>query len=117
MTTNPIRSPQHGPAVALVELLAEHPELPALDWSLRPNGNLTGYLYDLPNLNAAVGAFRAVLGGSTLESEHATELGTRWFAVQLFTTWRDVEVHITLGSVARSVVVPSSVVLGREVAA
>lgn len=117
MKTNPIRSPQHGPAVALVELLTEHPELPALDWSLRPNGNLTGYLYDLPNLDAVVRDFMAVLGGTTLPSEHTTDMGARWFAVQIFATWRDVEVHITLGSVARHVVQPSQVVLGREVAA
>lgn len=118
MNEKRIPSPQHGGVLALLELITEHPELPPMSWNMMPAGNLSGALFDLPDVEAVLTAVTAVLGeGTRLRSEHEKADGSRWRAVQVWAVWRDVRVHVVLGSVAQPVLTPSEVVLGREVAA
>lgn len=117
MNEKRIPSPQHAPVLALLELVTEHPELPPMSWNMMPTGSLSGALFDLPDVDAVLAAVTAVLGdGTVLRSEHEKTDGSRWRSVQVWAVWRDVRVHVVLGSVAQSVVAPSQVALGREVA-
>lgn len=120
MNEKRIPSPQHAPVLALLELITEHPELPPMSWNLSADGHLSGALFDLPDVDAAFAAVTAVLGGGSgapMWTEHERSDGSRWRAVQVWPVWRDVRVHVVLGSVSSQVVEPSQVVLGREVAA
>lgn len=118
MNEKRIPSPQHAPVLALLELVTEHPELSPMSWSLSADGHLSGALFDLSDMDAVFASVTAVLGGdSTMRSEHEKADGSRWRSVQVWSVWRDVRVHVVLGSVATPVLTPSQVVLGREVAA
>jgi hypothetical protein len=89
------RSSQRGPAVALAQLLSEHPELPAIRWELAADGHLSGLsMYMEADIRPVMAEYAAVLGGVPDTRWHEdTELCTSW----LFTRWRDVAVSITLG--------------------
>jgi hypothetical protein len=89
------RSSQRGPAVALAQLLSEHPELPAIRWELAADGHLSGLsMYMEADVRPVAAAYAVVLGGVPDTRWHEdTELCTSW----LYTTWRDVPVSITLG--------------------
>lgn len=92
------RSSQRGPAVALAQLLSEHPELPAIRWELAADGHLSGLsMYMETDIRPVAAAYAAVLGGVPDVRWHEdTELCTAW----LWTTWRDVPVSIMLGCAA-----------------
>lgn len=105
-----IPNPQHGPALALAELITEHPELPRLTWSMTSCGHLSGSKFDLPDVDAAARLFVAVLGGTPLVSRHVSARGVPQVSFRLWPVWRDVQVFITLGGpvVAESSLVPES---------
>lgn len=125
MNEKRIPSPQHAPAVALMELITEHPELQALRWSLCPDGLLTGTaMYLDVDVRPLMAAYVDALGARpasdvVTRSEGSEPRFTSW----LYVVWRDVPLSITLGCAASLVapgVTASSVaksVLGREVAA
>lgn len=100
-------NPQLGSAIALTQLLTEHPELPAATWWINDvTGTLAGHLHD--ESFTPVRAWMAVLGGTIdgakrnrIVGDH--EVRTHW----LRAVWRDVPVQITFTlPVASSLPVP-----------
>ena len=90
-----IPNSQLGPAMALVQLLQEHPELPRGSWSIDQEvPTLHGHLHgaDLSGL----AAYRALLGGDVCESHDYTVRGDRVRSHRLHTTWRDIELTIAV---------------------
>lgn len=82
--------PQLGPALALVALRREHPELPPVSWTIPESGHLTAYLYDL----AAWDAHREVLGGRVERPLRYEQRGEPRVSQHLYATWRDIEVTL-----------------------
>jgi hypothetical protein len=94
LKTNPI--PQHGAAVALVQLLEDHPELPPAGWSIGSvYSELHGHVHG--GGMAELSAYAEVLGGSVRADEVTYELqGQRVRAHRLDSVWRDVPVQIVV---------------------
>jgi hypothetical protein len=113
-----ISNPQHGPALALAQLLTEFPELPTLRWGIGPDGHLSGAAFELDDLQAAVTAFTTVLGGKASPSMHEKD-GVSWMSVSFWPVWRDVQFYITLGghAVEASVSLPVEWSAAKQVAA
>lgn len=94
-TRNP--NPQLGPAMALVQLLSEHPELPRLDWRIAPvgfyGGALQGDCSIREDARPVVEAWLQVLGGSVTETTftHHDE-PMRAFGMTAY--WQDVRVEL-----------------------
>jgi hypothetical protein len=105
LNTKPIPSPQHAPAVALLELITEHPELRA-SWRLASDGFLMGDIRVTHDGRAVMDRFVAVLGGTPAESEYAApnDSHDRMWSSWLYTTWRDVKLSVTVMCPAESVV-------------
>lgn len=102
-----VRNPQLGSALALAQLLTEHPELPIASWSIGPIlGDLHGHLHE--ESFAPVRAYMAVLGGTIRGAKRNRRVGdhevrTHW----LSTVWRDVPVEVAFDlPVASSLPVP-----------
>ncbi|MFE0808157.1 hypothetical protein ACFW34_11825 [Streptomyces sp. NPDC058848] len=97
MKTNPIS--QHGAAVALVQLLEEHPTLPMLSWRISNHEYLAGSLQgshtrsEDPRPIAAVWA--SALGTQVVETEFVFE-GEPNLECAVDAVWRDVRVRIVL---------------------
>jgi hypothetical protein len=87
--------PQLGPAMALVALRTEHPELPPTRWTLAPDGHLSGTIRD----EQAFLAYVEVLGVDFL-------LPMVW-GQQLFTTWHDVRMSLAGMYIEDSAAVPA----------
>lgn len=85
-------NPQHGPALALVELI-RHPELPPLEWSLTTDGELRGVLTKGSDNTAAYAAYVRVLGGDRRTVSYMWRGAVR-STQYLHTTWRDVPVTV-----------------------
>ncbi|MEU7399951.1 hypothetical protein [Streptomyces sp. NPDC044948] len=93
MKTNPIS--QHGAAVALVQLLTEHPKLPTASWAIGSIiHDLTGHLYGgMSELDAYV----EVLGGSVSAAADSYLLrGQKVRRHVLKAVWRDVPVEVAV---------------------
>ncbi|MCX4994302.1 hypothetical protein [Streptomyces longwoodensis] len=110
MKTNP--SPQHGAAIALVQLLEEFADLPLLYWQISNHESFRGDLYGFttaPDPRPIVTAWADALGASVAEStfQYADEPHVQ-FTVE--TVWRDVRVRIILSC-------PASVLAETAVAA
>ncbi|CAL9314255.1 hypothetical protein [Streptomyces sp. SudanB91_2054] len=93
MKTNPIS--QHGAAVALVQLLEEHPQLSeSISWSIsRTAPSLYGFAHDggLELLNTVA----AIVGGDVVADGSYEQTGgqlVRGFSVS--SMWRDVQVEV-----------------------
>ena len=87
----PLKStdPQLGPAMALVALRREFPQLPHISWSLTDEGHLFGTVRD-PQVFAA---YTEVFGGTPMGPiDYSTTYGGDASADELFVTWHDVEV-------------------------
>ncbi|HET6634404.1 MAG TPA: hypothetical protein VFH77_05185 [Streptomyces sp.] len=102
-----VRNPQLGSALALTQLLTEHPDLPVATWSIGPVlGVLHGHLHE--ESFAPVRAYLQVLGGTIHGAKQNRRVGdhevrTHW----LDATWRDVPVQVTFTlPVASSLPVP-----------
>lgn len=95
MKTNPIS--QHGAAVALVQLLEEHPELSdSISWSIsRTSPSLFGFAHDggLDGLRSVA----AIVGGDVAPTvgpyEHCGQM-VRQYSVS--SVWRDVPVEVAV---------------------
>lgn len=89
--------PQLGDALALVQLLQEHPELPSAQWLIDPaNPKLDGHLHEagmeeLRQWAEALGG--AVRPGADYDSQVH---GCRVRPHRLATVWRDVPVLVTV---------------------
>lgn len=92
-----IPSPQHAPLAALLELVSEHPELRAA-WRLGEDGYLMGHLVVDGDGRAEMARFVEVLGGEPAESvsERTTGDGDPVWLSWLWTTWRDVELSLSV---------------------
>ncbi|MBA4865978.1 hypothetical protein H1V43_32465 [Streptomyces sp. PSKA54] len=87
MNHNP--NPQLGPAMALVALLKEHPELPRVDWSVSTSGFLSGTHVADYDARPLMDAYAAVIGGTPIESTYSRG-GDERHTFHLMTDWRDV---------------------------
>jgi hypothetical protein len=94
LKTNP--NPQHSAAVALVQLLSEHPELPQASWSIGSiYAELHGHVHD--GGMAELAAYAEVIGGSVRADENTYDLqGREMRAHRLTAVWRDVRVQIVV---------------------
>lgn len=98
MKNNPI--PQLAPAMALAQLLQEHPELPAVDWQVSSTGFFSGTFTSDEDARPVAEAYAAVLGGEPLSYTYSRSGDVRQ-AFQLQTVWRDVRFDVWLsGSVS-----------------
>lgn len=98
----PHASPQLTSAAALQQLLADHPDLPPLKWSISPAGALRGELWEHGDNTAAFAAYAHVLGGARYAVDYEYG-GVRRISQYLHTTWRDVKVTVDVGSDAAAV--------------
>lgn len=112
MNTKRIPSPQHAPAVALLELITEHPELRA-SWRLGDDGFFMGNRSVDSDGRAEMARFVAVFGGTPAEAVTDGDTGARWSS-WLWTTWRDVELSLTVSCPADAVASAVPVALPSE---
>lgn len=91
MKTNP--NPQHGAALALVQLLMEHPELAAANWRIDRDGLLSGTVAHNADADVrpAMQAYAEALGAE-LHEQPMTAQAQVSFTV--FASWRDVRVNV-----------------------
>lgn len=95
MNHNLTRSPQLGAALALTELLKEHPELAAADWSISSlTCSLHGFLSDEPA--TALEAYAEVLGAKVTEGVPYVFDGRTVYPFRLSTVWRDINVSMAV---------------------
>ncbi|MER5706029.1 hypothetical protein [Streptomyces sp. NPDC002122] len=105
MSNNPTRSPQLGAALALAQLLQEHPELEVASWSVDPMlGSLSGFLFE--ESVSAVEAYAEVLGGEVQQGLPYVFEERTVYPYRLSVVWRDVRVSVTT-------TVPLAKLLGR----
>jgi len=92
MTTLIAADPQLGPAMALVALRTEHPQLPAIEWGLTSEGHLFGTAHS----PEAFAAYVEALGGRPMGPvSYESPSGGENAADQLFAAWHDVEISLT----------------------
>lgn len=95
MKQNPIPTPQLGAALALVQLLTEHPQLPHASWSVTEDSStLHGHIHQASF--TALGQFAGVLGGSVRPGRDFPIAGEMKRPHTLYSTWRDVPVSVTV---------------------
>lgn len=88
------RIPQLGPAVALVQLLTEYPELPVATWTVEDTGSLHGHLHS--QSFAELDSYAALMGGSVRPGRDYEFRGQLVRPHRLATKWRDVEVSLVV---------------------
>ncbi|MEU1373044.1 hypothetical protein ABZ442_05185 [Streptomyces triculaminicus] len=95
MNTQP--NPQLAPAMALVQLLTDHPDLTVVRWSVDP-GTLRGYVCGPLDGNWKALHACADLFGATARPRKGTyeALGIRLRTYEITTIWRDVPVEIAV---------------------
>lgn len=105
MNHNLTRSPQLGAALALTQLLKEHPELSTAGWSIDAlTGSLSGFLYE--ESSQALEAYAEVLGGEVRQGLPYVFEERTVYPYRLSVVWRDVRVSVTT-------TVPLAKLLGR----
>ncbi|MGW3192156.1 hypothetical protein ACWDBT_30430 [Streptomyces ardesiacus] len=96
MKTNPIS--QHGAAVALVQLLEEHPTLPALSWRISNHkhlaSTLSGSATHVEDPRPVVAAWAEALGVEVTEKPFLYEDDAEYVEFAVTRVWRDVPVQI-----------------------
>lgn len=89
------RNPQEAPAMALVQITREFPELPSPEWHVHTSGTLHGHLHEVGV--EALGAWAAVLGGEIAPVGRGWEWrGQAMRTHRLSTVWRDVRVEVVV---------------------
>ncbi|MFJ8301554.1 hypothetical protein ACIQ9R_37395 [Streptomyces sp. NPDC094447] len=105
MKNNPTGSPQLGAALALVDLLKEHPELAVASWSIDSvTGSLHGFVHD--ESSGAVEVYAEVLGAEVVKGLPYAFEGRTVYPYRLSTVWRDVRVSM-------AATVPLTALMGR----
>ncbi|WP_159027662.1 hypothetical protein [Streptomyces sp. NRRL S-1896] len=85
---------QLGPAMALVQLLSEHPELPMASWDVGQHfARLEGTLHG-PSALEELSRYADVIGGETETEGEFVTVGVAYRTHRLATRWRDVPVHV-----------------------
>jgi hypothetical protein len=87
---------QVSAALALTQLLTEHPELPPARWSIARDGLLSGTVdvhaeYDI---RETLRAYAAFLGGNVHEAHYTSPDGRPSLSASLYATWRDVQINV-----------------------
>jgi hypothetical protein len=88
---------QSSAALALTQLLTEHPELAPANWQIARDGGLVGTVAvhaDSDELHAAIRAYAEVLGGTVHEHHFQSREAGPSQSVSLLATWRDAEVSV-----------------------
>ncbi|MEV1094738.1 hypothetical protein AB0I87_04525 [Streptomyces sp. NPDC049952] len=93
MKQNSIPQPQLGAASALVQLLAEYPDLPRASWSI-DLGTLHGHIHDASF--AELETYAQVLGGSIRPHGDFVLRGETVRPHYLHSMWRDVPVEVVV---------------------
>ncbi|MFD9763235.1 hypothetical protein ACFWXI_06785 [[Kitasatospora] papulosa] len=93
MHHKPIPQPQLGAASALVQLLAENPDLPLASWSIG-EFTLHGHIHDASF--AELETYAQVLGGSIRPHTDFVLRGEQVRPHYLHSTWRDVPVEVVV---------------------
>ncbi|MFE5628435.1 hypothetical protein [Streptomyces sp. NPDC056543] len=89
------RSPQLGAALALVQLLQEHPELPRATWTVdESTGTLHGHLHS--GEFAPLNSYAEVLGGSIRPHKDFPLQGQMVRPHYLHAAWRDIPVEVVV---------------------
>jgi hypothetical protein len=104
-------NPQAGPALALAQLLTEHPELPRLNWSITKDGHLSGSSFrDDEDVRPVIAAHQHVMGGRVGELRYVPkDTGAEAYTSYLMATWRDVRFHLSVGCPVSALVEPEAV--------
>lgn len=92
-----LRSPQLGAAIALQQLLAEHPELQtAASWRVDRDGLLSGTVAHRAeqDMRPVMRAYAEVLGGQVHEDVVREDEDDARLSLSLYTMWRDVRVNV-----------------------
>ncbi|MGW1039848.1 hypothetical protein [Streptomyces sp. NPDC002547] len=86
---------QVGAAIALTQLLKEHPELPEAGWSI---GSVVAELRGFVHTDSMAGlvAYQDVIGGSVRAGSAYTDRGRVLRRHVLSTVWRDVPVEVVV---------------------
>ncbi|WP_263165460.1 hypothetical protein [Streptomyces sp. SCSIO ZS0520] len=86
--------PQLAPAMALAQLLQEHPELPPVHWSVSSHGLLEGYV-ESDDPMAGLAEYAALFGAEIVPAVRAFEHdGETLRSFEASTRWRDVPVRV-----------------------
>jgi hypothetical protein len=103
---------QVGPAMALVQIISEHPVRPDTRWTVATD-RLEGHVYGpLAGGSQAVGWYAELLGCSPVE-RHVYEYDGRSLRVlELRALWRDVLVVVEVSVEERQALAPTAVVAG-----
>ena len=89
--TNPI--PQLAPAMALVELLREYPDLPPVSWSISDTGTLCATLSTDADGHTTAAAYAEVIGGVVRTTDFERN-GDHRMSDSVRAVWRDVTVDV-----------------------
>ncbi|MFE6866055.1 hypothetical protein ACFVFS_05825 [Kitasatospora sp. NPDC057692] len=95
----PTAPTQLSPALALVQLLSENPGLPAIHWSIRPDGILDGHLWDT-DTRATAELYRQILGITSAITMSYRHQGQLMVSEDMTVTWRDVRIRLSFRSLA-----------------
>lgn len=87
-------NPQRGPAVALAQLIIEHPELPVATWTVEDTGTLHGHLHS--HSFDELDSYAALMGGSIRPGRDYEFRGQLMRPHRLAAMWRDVEVTVVV---------------------
>lgn len=106
-----LTDPQIGPAIALVQLISEHPVRPETVWTIAGE-TLHGFVYG-PTAGGeqAVRWYADLLGCTPLVVESVEEPGVLVQRLKLTATWRDVPVEISATLEYRPVLEATEVVM------
>ncbi|MFB8242038.1 hypothetical protein ACFC58_36435 [Kitasatospora purpeofusca] len=88
---------QLSPALALLQLLTENPTLPAVEWEVRPDGELFGRLWAADTRNASA-AFQRILGVERVLMVPYSYRGRLMVSEYMAVIWRDVQVRMSFRS-------------------
>jgi hypothetical protein len=103
------RNPQQSAATALAQLLGDHPDMPALDWSIFADGTLSGSKFSVEDPTAIADTITGLLGGTSYESAYTSgKDGLRHPVVHIDVMWRDVALKMSVGG---SIPIPAPVAL------
>lgn len=81
-------NPQKAPALTLAALLAEHPEIVGLTWSMDPSGVIHASNPD--DDGRTVNALARIIGGTPLTRTTLNPVGDRLTLTELVTVWHGV---------------------------
>jgi hypothetical protein len=85
-------NPQQAPAQTLAALLAEHPEVTGLTWSIDPSGVLHGSNPD--DDGRTVSHLARVIGGTPVHTTTTNPIGDRLTLIALVTVWHGVHFDV-----------------------